>query len=117
MCPDGSCSPSSVLKVKNIRSHFEWYSFYLNFIIPSSGQAVMPLQMPRTAGAIGEQLLSLPRAARSGPGLQQWSDPAGCICARKAESIYVTFFAANADISVQYFALLFVFLGLQVTET
>lgn len=77
----------------------------------------MPLQAPRTAGAIGEQLLSLAKAARSGPGPQQRSDPAGCICARKAESIYVTFLAANADTSVQYFALLFVSLGLQVTET
>lgn len=76
----------------------------------------MPLQMPRTAGALREELLSLPKAARSGPGPQQRSDPAGCICARKAKSIYVTIFAANADISVQYFALLFVSLGLQVTE-
>lgn len=36
MCLNGSCSPSSVLKLKNTRSPFEWYSFYLVFIAPSS---------------------------------------------------------------------------------
>lgn len=52
----------------------------------------------RTAGASGEQLLSLPSAARSGPMPQQRSDPAGCICAQKAKSIYVTFFLQHMPI-------------------
>lgn len=65
---------------------------------------------------MAEQLLSLPKAACPGRGLQQWSGLVGCSSAQKAKSFYVTFSAANVTV-FQYFELLLVSLDLRITET
>lgn len=118
VCP-GPAAHLLVLKLKNTRSHFEWYSFYLLFIIPSLwagsnafadmedwGYGTVTAEPPQSWAS--QKLLALALGCSNDQAL--WA----AVLPQKPR-VFMWLFLQQMTV-FQYFELLFVSLDLQVTE-
>lgn len=98
MCPDRSCSPSSVLQLKSTRSPFEWYSFYLIFIIPSCCPGCDAFADTKGCWGCRRAAAEPPQNRSLQPRATAMVRPCRLLVCPKADSIYVACFLQQMPI-------------------